>query len=194
MSHSAPREGVIRRVLATERQDFRDHLLRLGRESRRTRFGGSVSDAYVAAHAQRVFEGDALVYGWFLDGIIRAAAELHPIGHRLKATAEAAFSVEEPWQDGGVGSALLGRIMRSARNRGISRLVLSCLPENVRMQRIANKHGARLEWQEGDVIGSINPPLPTPLSMWRELLDESHGFLTVLFDPLRPSRPLEAAE
>lgn len=194
MSHSAPREGVIRRVSATERQDFRDHLLRLGRDSRRARFGGSVSDGYVAAHADRVFEGDALVYGWFVDGCIRAAAELHPMGSRLEATAEAAFSVEEPWQDGGIGSALLGRIMRSARNRGISRLVMSCLPENARMQRIANKHGARLEWQEGDVVGSINPPLPTPFSMWREMLDESHGFLAVLFDPPRHPQPLEAAE
>lgn len=194
MRHIVPKEGVIRRVSATERQDFRDHLLRLGRESRRTRFGGSVSEDYVAAHADRALDQGAVVFGWFVEGRIRAVAELHPIGGPIEALAEVAFSVEEPWQDSGVGSALLGRVIRSARNRGITRLIMTCLPENARMQRIADKYGARLQWQEGDVVGSLNPPAPTPFSVWREAMEESYGFLHILFDSARPGARLEAAE
>jgi RimJ/RimL family protein N-acetyltransferase len=181
MSHPSLKEGVIRRVSGAERQDFRDHLLRLSPKSRRSRFGGGVSDLFIEQHADRVFTSDAIVYGWFVDGVIHAGAELHPIGGPFKATAEAAFSVEEDWQDTGVGTALLGRVMRAARNRGLSRLIMTCLPENARMQRVARKYGAQLQWQDGDVLGLINPPVPTPLSLWREAMDEGAGMLSVLF-------------
>jgi GNAT superfamily N-acetyltransferase len=185
------KEGVIRRVSGAERQDFRDHLLRLPPSSRRSRFGGGVSDLFIEQHTERLFSGDAIVFGWFVGGAIHAGAELHPVGGLFKGTAEAAFSVEEGHQDTGVGTALLGRVMRAARNRGINRLIMTCLPENARMQRVAKKHGARLEWQEGDVLGLISPPILTPLSMWREAVDEGEGFLSVLF-PQPPK--IQAAE
>lgn len=185
MPNSALKEGVIRRVHGTERQGYRDHLMRLSPNSRRSRFGGGVSDLFVAQHIERLFDGNAIVYGWIVDGAIRAAAELHPVGSGLTATGETAFSVEEAWQDTGVGTALLGRIMRAARNRGLSRLIMTCLPENGRMQRVAQKHGARLSWQDGDVLGLINPPVPTPISLWREAMDESDGLLATLFQTPR---------
>lgn len=181
MPTSTLKEGAIRRVLGTERQDFRDHLLRLSPNNRHSRFGGGVSDTFIAQHAEHLFDGNAIVYGWTVDGAIHAAAELHPIGNALNGTAEAAFSVEEAWQDTGVGTALLGRIMRAARNRGRSRLIMACLPENARMRRLAQKHGARLQWQDGDVLGLINPPILTPLSLWREAIEEGDGLLTALF-------------
>ncbi|MEJ8570172.1 GNAT family N-acetyltransferase [Microbaculum marinum] len=190
MSQSGLKGGVIRRVGGSERQVFRDHLLRLSPKGRRSRFGGGVSDLFIEQHAARVFAGAAVVYGLFDEGPIRAAAEMHPVGGAFEATAEVAFSVEDDWQDAGVGTALLGRVMRAARNRGKSRLIMTCLPENVRMQRVASKHGAKLQWQEGDVFGTINPPIPTPISLWREAMDEGQGVLNVLFD--RPR--IEAAE
>ncbi|MCT8973568.1 GNAT family N-acetyltransferase [Microbaculum marinisediminis] len=183
MPHIGLKEGVIRRVSGTERQDFRDHLLRLSPKSRRSRFTGSVSDLFIEQHVDRLFSSEAIVYGWVVDGVIRAGAELHPVGGPLRATAEAAFSVEEGWQDTGVGTALLGRVLRAARNRGLSRLIMTCLPENARMQRVARKHGARLQWQEGDVHGLINPPVPTPISLWREAMEEGEGFMNALFRP-----------
>jgi RimJ/RimL family protein N-acetyltransferase len=190
MAQSALKEGVIRRVGGTERQDFRDHLMRLSATGRRSRFGGGISDMFVEQHAVRVFQGPALVYGLIDDGAIRAAAEMHPVGGPLDGTVEVAFSVEDAWQNAGVGTALLGRVMRAARNRGKTRMIMTCLPENARMQRVAQKHGARLQWQEGDVLGSINPPIPTLISFWREAMEESHGYLTVFFEKPR----MEAAE
>jgi len=190
MPHITLKEGVIRRVNGSERQVFRDHLLRLSPASRRSRFSGGVSDLFVEQHVERLFSSEAIVFGWFVDGAIHAAAELHPIGGPLGGLAEAAFSVEEGFQDSGVGTALLGRIMRTARNRGMSRLIMTCLPENARMQRVAKKYGARLEWHDGDVLAQINPPVPTPFSMWREAVDEGEGFLSTLF----PTPRIDAAK
>jgi GNAT superfamily N-acetyltransferase len=184
MSRSILKEGAIRRARFADRQGYRDHLLRLSPKSRRSRFGGGVSDQFAEFHAARVFASGAIVHGWYRQGLVRAAAELHPVGSPAQSTAEAAFSVEEDFQDSGVGSALFATTLRIARNRGVSHLVLTCLPENARMQAVARKYGARLRWDAGDVLGLIDPPYPTPISIWREAIDEGHGILTVLFDPL----------
>ena len=43
--------GTIRRMWASENDKFRDHLLRLDRESRRIRFGMAVSDEFIKDYA-----------------------------------------------------------------------------------------------------------------------------------------------
>src|SRR6185312_5875662 len=48
--------------------------------------------------------------------------------------AEAAFSIEKPFQNNGVGSALMGRTILAARNRGVKKLFMNCLSHNHPMQ------------------------------------------------------------
>ena len=74
-----------------------------------------------------------MVHGFFLNGVLRGAAELRPLGLRLPQQAEAAFSVEKPWQSHGIGSALLRRTLLTARNRGFRMLHMACLADNRRM-------------------------------------------------------------
>ena len=66
--------------------------------------------------------GDAVLYGYFEDGVLRGVSELHPLGAMDVATAEAAFSVESDWQGQGIGSTLMERILAAAcaRRRGVS--------------------------------------------------------------------------
>jgi GNAT superfamily N-acetyltransferase len=117
---------------------------------------------------------------------MRAAAELRMIGDGWHGDAEAAFSVESEYQDSGVGTDLLGRIIDAARNRGVDRLYMNCLAENRKMQRIARKYEADLYFDHGDVIGQLKPAYPTPLSIWSEALDNSNGFvMAVLEFPLQ---------
>ena len=61
---------------------------------------------------------------------MRAAAELKKLGDTWGREAEAAFSVEQPLQEHGIGTELMGRVIRAARNRGIQHLCVSCLAEN----------------------------------------------------------------
>ena len=44
--------GTIRRVWLSEGDKFRDHLLRLDRESRRMRFGMAVNDDFIGDYAR----------------------------------------------------------------------------------------------------------------------------------------------
>jgi RimJ/RimL family protein N-acetyltransferase len=174
--------GSIRRLWPTETEKLRDHLLRLDKESRRMRFAHSVSDAFIEAYAGRMSELGSLVFGHIVEGKVRGAAELRRLGDAWGDEAEAAFSVERDFQDNGVGTELMGRVVRAARNRRIKRLYMSCLAENARMQAIARRHAAVLRFEYGEVIGEILPPDPSYLSQVVEEAEDRVGFMIAVLD------------
>jgi RimJ/RimL family protein N-acetyltransferase len=186
MSNALTGGGTVRKLWPTEIEKFRDHLLRLDRDSRRMRFGMSVDDAFITAYAERTDFNSSVIYGHFAGGEMHAAAELRSIGDGWGPEAEAAFSVEPTHQDSGVGTDLLGRVILAARNRGIHRLYMNCLSENRKMQRIARKFDAELHFDHGEVVGRLKTAGPTPVSLWSEAIDDSNGFVMAVLDlPLR---------
>lgn len=177
-----PDGGLIRKMWIGEAGKYRDHLLRLDRDSRHRRFGGGVSDAYIRNYVDTTIWLDAIVHGFFVGGQLRGAAELRPFGGRLARQAEAAFSVEDRWQSYGVGSALLERTLLTARNRGIAHLQMACLADNHRMQQLARKFDAALTFDFGEVVAAVEAPHPTPLSLVREMVSDGQGFATAILE------------
>jgi RimJ/RimL family protein N-acetyltransferase len=175
-------DGMVRRLWPTETDKFRDHLLRLDPDSRRMRFAHGVSDAFIEEYAKRMNQPGSLVYGHLVDGQVRGAAELRRLGDVWGEEAEAAFSVEKPYQDHGVGTDLMGHVVRAARNRSIRRLYMSCLAENSRMQAIAKKHEAKLRFEHGDVVGEIVPEQPDYFSLAAETTEDRLGFIIAVLD------------
>ena len=182
MSELNTEEGTVRRLWPTETDKFRDHLLRLDKDSRRLRFAHAVSDAFIEDYASRMSEYGSVVYGYVVDSKVRGAAELRRLGDTWGLEAEAAFSVEKAHQDNGVGSELMGRIVRAARNRRIRRLYMSCLAENAKMQVIAKKHEAVLRFEYGEVIGEILPDQPNYFSMMAEAAEDRVGFMIAVLE------------
>jgi RimJ/RimL family protein N-acetyltransferase len=174
--------GASRKLWSTESDKLRDHLLRLDKESRRLRFAHGVSDAFIEDYAARMSEMGTIVYGHFVDGEIRAAAELRKLADTWGQDAEAAFSIERDFQDKGLGTELMGRVIRAARNRGVRSLYMSCLAENKKMQAIARKHDADLRFEYGEVIGEIVPEGPSYFSMLAEAVDDRVGFMLAVLD------------
>jgi GNAT superfamily N-acetyltransferase len=175
-------DGVIRKIWIERTGPYRDHLLRLDAESRRNRFGGAVSDTFIENYTALSVGLDAVMHGFFVEGTLRGVAELRPLGKDFAHEAEAAFSIEKPWQSHGVGSALLERTLLAARNRGIKLLHMACLANNNRMVDLAKKFEAELTFDFGSVVGEVEAPHPTPMSMWREIVADSHGFATAMLD------------
>ncbi len=182
MQDVLPHGGLIRKLWIGEAEHYRDHLLRLDPVSRRNRFAGTVSDDFVRRYAELALGMDAVIHGFFVDGVLRGAAELKPIGQPLSNEAELAFSIEKSWQSHGVGSALLERTLLAARNRGLKFLHMACLADNKRMLELARKFEAELSFDFSSVVGEVTAPRPTPLSVMREILADSHGFATAMLD------------
>lgn len=174
--------GSIRKLWPTDTESFRDHLLRLDKESRRMRFAHGVSDAFIIDYAGRMHEMGSIIYGFLESGRLRAAAELRKLGNRWDHEAEAAFSVERTWQNQGLGTVLMGRVIRAARNRGIRRLFMSCLAENEKMRAIARKHDAALRFEYGEAIGEIVPHLPSYFTVLAEEVDDRMGLMMAVLD------------
>jgi len=174
--------GVIRKLWMGEADSYRDHLLRLDTASRHSRFGGAVADEFIRDYVATTFGLNAVVHGFFVDGVLRGAAELRPLGPGFAREAEAAFSIETPWQSHGIGSTLLERTLLAARNRGIKTLHMACLADNRRMQELARKFSAELSFDFGSVVGEVAAARPTPLSVMREMVADSHGFATAMLD------------
>lgn len=161
---------------------LRAHLKRLDPEARRLRFGGVTTDDFIDAYVDTAFRLDATIFGVFIDGDIRATAELRGIFGGMTPDAEAAFAVEGDWQDQGLGSELMDRILTTAQNCGVARLHMICLTENARMRHIADKFGARLSFAQGEVAGEVTPAGPTPMSLLDEFVHDAQGFVTAVFD------------
>ncbi len=182
MQDILPDGGVIRKLWVGETDKYRDHVLRLDSASRHNRFGGGVSDEFICNYVDLSISLDTVVHGFFIDGEMRAAAELRQLGTRFPRQAEAAISVEKPWQSHGVGSALLGRTLLTARNRGFRLLHMACLAENRRMQQLARKFDAELSFDFGSVVGEVESSRANPLSVMKEIMADGHGFATAMLD------------
>ena len=90
-------------------EDYHAHLVRLDRLSR---FPGS-DDRAIDAHCLELIGSGAILIGAFVDGVMRAAAEIIP--DRTARRAEASITVESAWQDAGYDRELVTRVIDEAR-------------------------------------------------------------------------------
>ncbi len=165
-------DPVIRRLLWGERDLWREHLLRLGPQSRRNRFAGPVSDTFVRRYCDDASPLTRELYGAFVDGELRAAGEFALFDRNWPRRAELAFSVEEPWQNQGLGSALFRRLLVHARNQSVRRVYIIAEPGNAPMHRIARKNGMALSVDADEVAGRLELVGPSYLSVMEEFVEE----------------------
>jgi GNAT superfamily N-acetyltransferase len=175
-----PAPGEFRRLWAADHRQLRDHLMRLEPEDRLLRFGGQINDAQIASYADGFDWGSGAAIGYLVDGELRGLGELKPIAGSQSAAAETALSVERLWQNQGVGTELLRRLIVVARNRSIRTLHMICLLENGKVLRLVRKLGATLTFDQGEVEARFPLPWPNQLTLLLELLDEAGAVLAVL--------------
>jgi GNAT superfamily N-acetyltransferase len=171
------RAGLIRRLLPSDFERFRDHLLRLDAKTRRDRFSAAVSDSFLETYAARGFAADsgAVIFGHVAEGAVHGVAELcqFPVPDRHEA--EAAFTVEPVYRRRGIGTGLFRRALLAARNRGVATLHVRCLPENRAMQSLARRHGARLLFDVDETLGKVEACPATPFSVLKEFMETGFG-------------------
>lgn len=148
-------EGRIRQLRPSDLSQFREHLVRLDRDSRRDRFNGTTSDAFLCTYAERCFHDGTTVVGYLgRDGQVHGAAELHE-RPEVADTGEIAFSVEPAHQRRGIGRRLFRRLILHAHALDYTRLLVTTHPNNEAMKRLARTFRARLSFADGSTMGEI---------------------------------------
>jgi GNAT superfamily N-acetyltransferase len=185
---SSPPE--LRRLWPSDKEAFRQHLISLDPRSRHMRFGGGMSDEFLARYAENCFGRGDLLYGAFVDGKMAGAAELRsnqaiwseqaPFGRHIHA--EAAFSVDDHYRRRGVGEKLFKRLLRAATNHGVETIEIVCLPENVGMQNLARKFRTQFTFEQNSLTGRLTVRPPTAFSLIREASGDAFDFGAALFD------------
>jgi GNAT superfamily N-acetyltransferase len=175
----------VKHLSSAERPQLERHLLALGAEDRRLRFGAPLNDFAVHTYVERIdFEHDA-VFGV-------SDEELHLLGAahlaRIDGQAELGVSVLPGNRGRGVGGALLARAHMHARNWGTRALLMHCLIENGAMMHLARKQGMRIATASGEADAHLALPPASPSSITGALIAERAG----LFDYALKSQMVNA--
>jgi GNAT superfamily N-acetyltransferase len=153
--------GSMRRLPAEQFYHFQWHQLRAQRGRLRPAPGGPISGTFLPTVGAHPGIPARVVIGFFVGLHMRGAAELRdflpgPGGDQTRiAKAQVALSVERAWQGRGIGTALMAETLRTARERGIDQLHLTCHALNRRMQRIAERFGATIGFEGCECFAEI---------------------------------------
>ncbi len=144
----------VRAVLPTDEEEILQAFDRLSPGARYMRFMGSVRTLNVerlrtalTSFPQRGMAIAATVPS--VDGVDIVAAASFMLGEQ-PGTCEFAISVVDDWAGAGLGSAMLGALIRAARRRGLAEMHGDVLAENGAMLKLAEKLGFSIAAQPGD--------------------------------------------
>lgn len=159
----------IRELSRLDRAALAGHLLALGTEDRRLRFGLPLKDETVRAYVARInFERDA-AFGVYDDALyLIAAAHLA----RSDGHAELGVSVLPGYRGRGIGGALLGRAHLRARNWGVRSLFMHCLTENGTMMHLARKQEMQIVVKSGEADAWLKLPPADASSHFGEVFQQ----------------------
>lgn len=172
---------LFRKLTAADAPLLKQHLLRLQPDDWRARFHAHVARDRADEHARGIDWQRAVVIGGFCGGRLRAVGELHPTRSGA-CDGEIAITVESRWQNRGIGTELLRRLINAARNRGLHRVCLLCMAENARVRHLVEKLEGSLHGDLGQVEGSIAPLPATFATLLEEGLEDGGALLARLRD------------
>src|SRR5438309_9812809 len=185
--------GYVRTLYQQEELPLlRDHLLRLDSESRHDRFNGFMDDSFIERYAAKCAEDGTVIVAYIENGVVRAAAELHPPEQSPDSVPEIAFSVEASVRRQGVGIILFRKLIAVARAKGYKNLRVTTGAGNEAMKALANKFGAHITFSHGESTGIIDltqqnqPELATavalgPIDAARAIANFNRAYWGMLF-------------
>jgi len=165
----------VRELHVGHKSNILSHLLQLGDEDRRLRFGTQTPDEVIHHYVEQLdFNRDA-IFGVF-DGDLRLVGMAHlaylPNIKDQEHAAEFGVSVLLEGRAQGLGTALLQRSTVHARNSNIQTLYVHCLASNKPMMHLAQKAGMVVQYDSGDADAYLTLPPANTGSMINEAANE----------------------
>lgn len=158
---------------------YKTHLQALDTDSKYMRFGFHANDETIESlcakwqenwykHKVFVIENDDLE----VVGVAHVSLE--------DEVPELAFSVLKNAQQQGMGDALMKRAIEYCQNKGIKHGCMVCLASNSKIKSLARKNNVLVTSEDGDSYGEVEIPDPTPVSYWKEYVEDNIGTLSHL--------------
>lgn len=160
---------LVKQLAPRELPALARHLISLGSEDRRLRFGCGIHDPAIRQYVERIDLRSDAAFG-VLDDELRIVGAAHLA--RGDAQAELGISVLPAHRGRGIGTALLERACVHARNWGVRELLMHCLAENGAMMHIARKQGMAVAQLSGDADAWLKLPPPDESSRMQALLEQ----------------------
>jgi len=165
---------LIHRLTPFDRPRLVRHFVALDPEDRWLRFGNARPDEMLAAYVAQIDFGRDLLFGIFGDSF-----ELAAVAHvgRLGNTAELGLSVLRPWRRSGLAKGLAERAIRSAVNRGCTRLWIHFVAENSAMAAFTAKLGMTVTASRGEADAWLELPNASPFALGIDLYETQVEFM-----------------
>ncbi len=151
--YTAGQAVPVRELHAGHREEILQHLLQLGEDDRRLRFGTQTPDEVIHHYVERLDFNRDTIFGVFdlnLKLIGMAHLAYLPEVKGKAHAAEFGVSVLPEGRSQGIGTALLQRSAVHSRNTNIQTLFVHCLANNKAMMHLAQKAGMSVEYAYGD--------------------------------------------
>jgi hypothetical protein len=166
---------LVRELHAGHRERIREHLLALGNEDRRLRFGMLASDSVINDYVDSLnFVRDSIfaVFDDKLEILGMAHLAYQEKNKQGTVTAEFGVSVSEDGRGLGVGTSLFKRASIHSRNTNVDVLYVHCLSSNSAMMHIARKAGMSVEFAYGEADAYLRLPPGDSNTLAAEALQE----------------------
>jgi len=173
---------VFRKLWPQDANALSAHLLRLAPEQRAFRFGHMVADEWIERYCASTDWFRSVTLGCWVAGELRGVMEFKILDDVWPRSAEAALSVERDFEARGIGTELLHRGLLIARNRGITRAYMLCLPENERVRRIVRDLRSSVSYGGDQIECEIALAPPDALSLAAEVCDDGCALVLSLWD------------
>lgn len=163
---------TIYKLPKTEFFRYQTHLLSLDEESRYLRFGFHIKNDTINELCSK-WELNAEKHKIFAieDNNLEVVAVAHV--SLEDPVPELAFSVFKEHQGKGMGDALMKRAIEYCQNKGIKAGCMVCLGINDKIKNLARKNNVLVTTEYGDSHGEVKIPDPTPISYWKEYVEDN---------------------
>ncbi len=170
------RPGLIYKLGPNSATALYEHFLRLSAEDRYRRFCGTVGEVHLQRYCYAPSAHKRVALGFWSDDILRGVGELI-IGATAYWSdgAEVALSIEPDYQNLGVGSELLRRVLVLAANRGESVVRILTQRDNRRVRALANKFAARYENHAGETRIVLDKPRVSHFTLLEEFWNDGYA-------------------
>jgi len=175
-----PKMILVLELNGSHHEMMRRHLLSLGENDRRLRFGMHATDLIINAYVDSFNFSRDCFFG-VIDSSLTVIGLAHlGYGQELPGqehTAEFGVSVSENGRGFGVGTALFKRSAIHARNTNISVLYVHCLSSNSAMMHIARKSGMEVEYSYGEADAYLRLPPGNSQSIILEAMQDQSAII-----------------